>query len=94
MTLLAGGNILRNIHEPADCEGRGCWVQHPSDWPLNAAPVYWDSVGRRAFRQCQHGNFHWDLDDHAYVTRFSAKWATMPPWRCAGTDNCGCCRAG
>lgn len=64
------------------------------NWPLNAAPVYWDSVGRRAFRQCQHGNFHWDLDDHAYVTGFSAKWATMPPWRCAGTDNCGCCRAG
>ncbi|MEI2715370.1 MAG: hypothetical protein V9G04_19280 [Nocardioides sp.] len=93
MTFLGDGRMMVDIHDPADCEGRGCWVHHASDWPLNAAPVYWDETSGQAFRLCGHGALHRDLDDYEWATRFSGKWSGMPVWCCSDQAACGCCQS-
>ena len=53
-------------------------MHHASDWPLNAAPVYWDERRRQALRLCEHGVLHRDLDDYEWGHPFSAKWNGKP----------------
>lgn len=92
MTLLNDGALLmKNLHDVDECAGRGCWVHHPQDWALNAAPVFWSETQRRAYRKCRHGSLHRDLDDYEYATRYSTKWAGMPAW-CCDESGCRCCR--
>ena len=93
MTVLSDGRVMSEIHDPGDCEGRGCWVHHPSEHPLSGAPVYWDAAARRAYRLCEHEVLHRDLDDYRFQTRGSTKWAGMPAWCCDGEDACRCCSA-
>lgn len=93
LTYLPDGTVMTDIHDPGECEGRGCWVHHASAWPLNQAPVVWDAETRRAYRRCQHGRLHWDRDDHAWATRYSARHAAMPLYCCPDDNDCGCCEA-
>lgn len=62
------GQIAWNVHPPRLCEGRGCWVHHPSDHHMRQWPVHLrDDYGFvTAERICPHGVGHPDPDDLAY----------------------------
>lgn len=59
---------LANVHDPALCESRGCAIHdHPSDHPLNAAPLNWRSDRAILERICEHGIGHPDADSAQYL---------------------------
>lgn len=92
MTLLGDGRIMNGIHDRRACEGRGCWVHHPTrECALREAPVYWDEYGRRAYRLCEHGVLHCDIDDYDYAMRYSTRYVGTPRWCCPQPDDCRCC---
>jgi hypothetical protein len=53
-------------HKPADCEGQGCPVHHPSDHLMKDWPLYWRGDRGLMERACSHGFGHPDPDDLAY----------------------------
>jgi hypothetical protein len=57
---------MRNVHDPAVCEGRGCPVHHPSDHPMADWPARWRGDRGVTERVCRHGVGHPDPDDMAY----------------------------
>lgn len=83
------GQFLKGVHDPDDCDGRGCVVHHPSDHNMVDFPLAWRHGGMFDIkpphfeRMCPHGVGHPDPDDVAY-------------WKSQGEDisvhGCdGCC---
>lgn len=69
---MAEGRRLVNVHNPAQCEGRGCSVHHPSshkmrNWPKDFLfPEDQPSAWGYFMRYCQHKVGHPDPDDITY----------------------------
>lgn len=82
MFLLAGGQVLTNVHSERLCEGRsyGCALHDPrghmKDWPLRMTERGWLE------RICEHGVGHNDVSDEAF-------WAEQGVTVQHGCD--GCC---
>lgn len=84
------GNLLEvgiiNVHDPLDCEGRGCAIHnHPTLHGLAMEPLYWnDSIGLLE-RICVHDTHHPDKDGADYMASIGARaWRTQH-------DCDGCC---
>lgn len=61
-TVVIGGARLENVHPLADCEGKPCTIDNPSDHHMRAWPLVW-RFDRRIFeRICPHGIGHPDPD--------------------------------
>lgn len=59
---------LLRVHDPADCDGRGCAVHnHASDHPLKDAPLNWRVDRGILERICEHGVGHPDHDSALYL---------------------------
>ena len=59
--------ILTNTHNPSLCEDRGCAIHdHPSDHPLNGAPLNWRNTDVILERICEHGMPHPDRDSATF----------------------------
>lgn len=59
---------LTNVHDPKNCEGRGCAIHnHPSDHPLNNMPLNWREDWGILERICDHGIGHPDKDSADYL---------------------------
>ena len=59
---------LAYVHSPDDCEGRGCAIHnHPSEHPLNKAPLYWRADRGILERICEHNVGHPDFDSAKYL---------------------------
>ena len=59
---------LSNVHNPSNCEGRGCAVHaHPSDHALKEAPMLWREDRGILERLCEHGVGHPDHDSALYL---------------------------
>lgn len=91
LVMVAPGIAMTNVHLPSECEGRGCWVHHPSDHQLAEAPLVIESA-TRVFRRCEHGTLHNDFDAWAYSNRYAARYSGMPPFCCPDETDCACCR--
>ena len=62
------GSVMRNVHDPRACEGRGCAIHdHPSDHPLKNAPLNWRNDRGILERICEHGVGHPDYDSARYL---------------------------
>ena len=67
------GQLLRGVHDPSQCEGRGCVIHHPSEHHMREWPTNWRSGGLLDIkpphmeRICPHGVGHPDPDDLAFV---------------------------
>jgi hypothetical protein len=88
--IMQDGTVLRNVHNPSKCEGRGCPIHHPSAHPLANAPLKWQNG--HLLRICQHSIAHWDVDDIAYRQRLAE--ASHAPKRRVPADcgcSCNCC---
>lgn len=86
---LPDGSVLHNVHDPEECQGRGCAIHHPSDhhmvtwrlnWrgrdPLSIKPPHFERI-------CPHGIGHPDPDSSAYLASIGAD---------VGVHGCdGCC---
>lgn len=60
--------FLRSVHDPRACEGRGCAIHnHPSEHPLNGAPLNWRADRGILERLCSHGVGHPDHDAAKYL---------------------------
>ncbi|HWB37969.1 MAG TPA: hypothetical protein VHA75_18285 [Rugosimonospora sp.] len=57
------GMTLLNVHDPADCEGRGCCIHHPSQHHMVSWPQNWRADRRMMERICPCGVGHPDPDD-------------------------------
>ena len=57
---------LVNVHDPANCEGRGCPIHHPSDHHMVNWEMYWRADRGLMERICVHGTGHPDPDDIAF----------------------------
>jgi len=76
---------LRNVHSPANCEGRGCAVHdHPSDHSLKAAPMSWHMDRNILERLCTHGVGHPDHDSAIYLASIGQDYENVH-------DCDGCC---
>lgn len=87
---IAEGRTLVNVHNPAQCEGRGCSVHHASDHKMKFWPKDFifpeDKPGAWGYfmRYCQHRSGHADPDDIVY-------WASRGrDITCKDCD--GCCK--
>ena len=81
----ASGIHLTNVHVPAACEGRGCAIHnHPSDHPLNGAPLNWRTDRGILERICEHGIGHPDRDSADYLSSIGKGYENVH-----GCD--GCC---
>ena len=59
---------MRNIHDPKLCADRGCGIHnHPSEHPLNEAPLNWREDRNILERLCRHGVGHPDYDSAKYL---------------------------
>lgn len=72
-TVIKSGNKvvghLNNTHNPNLCEYRGCAIHdHPSDHPLNTAPLNWREDRGILERICEHGIGHPDYDSAMYLS--------------------------
>lgn len=60
------GNIIAHLsrtHSPSNCAGRGCAIHnHPSQHPLNDAPINWVNDTGVLERVCEHKVGHPDAD--------------------------------
>lgn len=93
---LHDGTILTNVHPADKCLLANCCIHHPSDHPLNAAPLAW--MGEQIpvmHRVCEHGLRHPDPD----ALRFAmvrGDWMVVEAVSSVHLveENCdGCCRA-
>lgn len=84
--VVISNGVLTNVHDPADCAGRACWVHTPSDHPLKDAPVLFRYDRGIIERTCPHGVGHPDPDDLAYRRSRGAEDTSVH-----GCD--GCCRS-
>ena len=76
---------LGNTHNPQNCEGRGCAIHnHPSNHPLNTAPLNWREDRGILERICKHGVGHPDYDSAEYLDSVGQSHANIH-----GCD--GCC---
>lgn len=88
---LARGKGILRTHGQAACEGQACPIHHPSDHPLNAAPLNWRADRGLMERLCEHGIGHPDPDDLAYKRRTMSE-ADFEA-RAFDVHSCdGCCR--
>lgn len=84
-TILGDGFKLSRIHDPKNCEGRGCAIHdHPSDHPLKDAPLNWRIDRGILERACPHGVGHPDHDSAAYLASIGQGFENIH-----GCD--GCC---
>lgn len=82
---MPGPVVLRNVHNPSLCEGRGCPVHHPSDHRMVNWPLHWRADRGLMERLCpEHGTGHPDPDDIAY--KVSIGLTSEGVHGC-----CGCC---
>lgn len=66
-TVCGDGN-LRNVHDPKQCEARGCAIHnHPSNHRLRDAPLNWREDRNILERICRHGIGHPDHDAALYL---------------------------
>ena len=66
-TKFANGASLVNLHEPRECQGRGCGIHgHPSGHALRNAPLNWRTDAQKLERLCPHGIGHDDFDAVQY----------------------------
>ena len=64
--------VMTRVHSPEACVLRsiGCWIHRPTpDWPLAGRPVYYEARTAVAYRQCEHGVLHPDIDAVRYLER-------------------------
>ena len=67
-TVVDGRGRMTNVHDPANCEGRGCAIHnHPSDHPLKDATLNWRQDRGILERICKHGVGHPDMDSASYL---------------------------
>ena len=85
LTWLAHG-ILTNVHPPAACADRHCWIHNPSAHHMTTWPVRWRGDRGTAERVCSHAIGHPDPDDVEY-NRLSGRDVSVH-----GCD--GCCLDG
>ena len=75
---------LVNVHDRAECAGRGCVIHHPSAHHMRTWPLNWREDLRAMERVCLHGIGHPDPDDLA--------WQVSQGRAHAGIHGCdGCC---
>lgn len=64
---------LIRVHSPGVCADRGCAIHnHPSDHPLNEAPLTWENDTYRLARICHHQVAHPDVDSAVYLRSIGA----------------------
>ena len=90
---LHDGTILTGVHMPDECLGPNCCIHNPSDHPLRETPLAWLGEIRAMFRVCEHGYFHPDPDDLAFLMQ---AWRTRDVEAISSVhlmrENCdGCC---
>jgi hypothetical protein len=77
------------VHQELRCAGEPCCLHHPSNHPLNTAPLHWRGDRRLMERICEHGIGHPDPDDLAHHRRVAG--AGVADGR--GVHRCdGCCQ--
>jgi hypothetical protein len=85
------GQVIYNVHSPAQCEGRGCCIHHPSDHHMKDWPITFRGAGPFDIgppfmeRLCKHGVGHPDPDDVVY---YLSRGVNVGVHGC-----CGCCRS-
>jgi hypothetical protein len=72
-----GPVILKNVHSPKLCEGRGCVMHHPSDHHMRQWPTHWRADRYLMERICEHGVAHPDPDDVAYQKSILRAWVAV-----------------
>jgi hypothetical protein len=83
---LGNGYVLKNVHDPFLCQGRGCSIHHPSDHHMRDWPMVWRDFHMYFERQCSHGIGHPDPDDMAYQRALNGRDDLI------GVHGCdGCC---
>lgn len=84
-TMFGSQQRLVNVHDPADCEGRGCGIHdHPSDHPLKDSRLNWREDRGILERICEHGIGHPDRDSADYLSSIGKGYENVH-----GCD--GCC---
>ena len=77
---------LKSVHPARACAARGCAIHnHPSDHPLNDAPLNWRDDRGILERICEHGIGHPDHDSALYLKSIGLGIQNVH-----GCD--GCCR--
>jgi hypothetical protein len=79
-----GRGFLRNVHDPARCEGQPCVIHNPSDHHMRDWPLNWRGDTRIMERLCEHGIGHPDPDDLEYQKTIEKEWVAIH-------GCCGCC---
>lgn len=60
--LTGTGQRLTQLHDPAECEGRGCVIHHPSFHSMRLYRTHWREDRGIMERICPHGVGHPDPD--------------------------------
>lgn len=83
--MVEGCSTYLRVHDPADCEGRGCAIHNrPSEHPLRDAPLFWCTDRGILERICKHGMGHPDFDSALYLEKIGKGYENVH-----GCD--GCC---
>lgn len=64
---LPNGQVLHNVHPPAQCEGRACCIHNPGDHHMRGWPMLWRTDRAIMERTCVHGIGHPDPDHMAHT---------------------------
>ena len=83
------GQTITHVHDPANCEGQGCAIHHPSNHPMATLPTLWRDDRGLMERVCEHGVGHPDPDHIAWVRR-NRGWDVADAELVHGCD--GCCK--
>ena len=76
---------LRNVHDPAGCEGEVCPIHTPTEHHMRRWPLHWRDDRGILERICRHGCGHPDPD---HFPRWDeCGWGANAVHGC-----CGCCR--
>jgi hypothetical protein len=63
------GELLHNVHNDTECEGRPCPVHNRTNHPMRSFPQHWRSDTKMMERICPHGIGHPDPDGYVYLMR-------------------------
>lgn len=85
MKLENTNEVLYNVHDPSDCDGRPCPLHHRTDHHMRSWPQHWRGDTQVIERLCSHGIGHPDPDQRYYFSKTRQEYL--------GIHGCdGCCK--
>lgn len=85
---LIGGQVLVNVHDPANCHGENCPVHNPSQHSMSEFPQHFRRDRMLMERICPHGVGHPDPDHMEWY----ASCHSVRDTEIEGIHGCdGCC---